>query len=50
MKEHSILYKGINHDQLIKIEDCGLSVRATNALVKANFVFYKMLQLTHESE
>lgn len=39
MKEHSIVYKGINPDELIKIADCGLSVRATNALVKANFVF-----------
>ncbi len=39
MKEHSISYKGINPDELIKIADCGLSVRATNALVKANLVF-----------
>ena len=39
MKEHSISYKGINPDELIKIADCGLSVRATNVLVKANLVF-----------
>ncbi len=39
MKEHSISYKGINPDELIKITDCGLSVRATNVLVKANLVF-----------
>lgn len=39
MKEHSIAYKGINPDELIKIADCGLSARATNALVKANFEF-----------
>lgn len=39
MKEHDIAYKGINPDKLIKIADCSLSVRATNALVKADFVF-----------
>lgn len=39
MKEHSISYKCVNPDELIKIADCGLSVRATNALVKANLVF-----------
>lgn len=39
MKEHSIPYKGINPNELIKITDCGLSVRATNPLVKADLVF-----------
>lgn len=39
MKEHSILYVGIKPDELIRIDECGLSVRVVNALTRANLFF-----------
>ena len=39
MEKHSIPYKGIDSHELIKISDCGLSVRAANALTKSDLMF-----------
>ncbi len=39
MEKHSIPYKGIDSHELIKISDCGLSVRAVNALIKSDLMF-----------
>lgn len=39
MEKHSIPYKGFDSHELIKIADCGLSVRAANALIKSDLMF-----------
>ena len=39
MEKHSIPYMGIDLHELIKIADCGLSVRVANALIKSDLMF-----------
>lgn len=39
MEKHSIPYMGIDSHELIKIADCGLSVRVANALIKSDLMF-----------